>query len=465
MTPSVQTTARLPLSVLVAYGMPTATLGFSSGLMLLYLLKFATDEMLIPPALFATAYGVARMWDAISDPIAGYLSDRTTHRAGRRRPWLAIGAIPLGLSVVMLWSPPTAAMGDAAMLWLGFAVFFYYTTYTAIAVPHLALGAEMTTDYHDRSRVFGSRGIFDYVGVLLAGVAIWQFQSSDDVRTTASIAAWLYAGIAIPVLWFSVARIRENPDYQARGAHGPVKAFRDVARNHYARLLVTVFFFENLSLSFIATLFPYIMDYLLPQETGESGGYLVMALIVALLSFPIWFPISRRFGKRNTWIASNVMKLAAFILIAMVTPERIWPGIVAIFLIGPSLSAHIFLAPSVKADVVDYDEYETHERKEGSYFAIWNLALKLAGAAAIFLAGWLLQAAGYEANVEQTDEARRAIQLMFAGVPGLCHVIAIALLLRFDLDHAKHAEIRSAIDARSWSGGAGEPHETKGGAS
>lgn len=439
---------RLPLGVLVAYGLPTATLGFSSGLIMLYLLKFATDVMLIAPALFATAYGTARVWDAVSDPIAGYLSDRTRHAWGRRRPWLALGAIPLAASVVMLWSPPGFVRGDDAMLWLGFGVFFYYTTYTAIAVPHLALGAEMTTDYHDRSRVFGSRGVFDYLGVMLAALAIWWFQSSADVRAATATTAWLFAGCAVPILWFSVARIRENESYRSRGAQNPVRAFRDVARNRYARLLITVFFAENLSLSFIAALFPYLTEYILPADSDVGGAFLFFAIVVALGSFPIWFPISRRIGKRNAWIVSNFMKLGAFVLIALVSPERVWPGYLAIFLIGPSLSAHIILAHSVKADVVDFDEHETHERKEGSYFAIWNLAQKIAGASAIFLAGALLQVSGYEANVAQTEQAAQAIQRIFAGVPAVCHVIAIVLLFRFDLDEKRHIEIRRVIDAR-----------------
>lgn len=446
-TPS-RTRERLPLGALVAYGVPAVTLGFSSGLMMLYLLKFATDVVLIPPALFASAYGMARVWDAVSDPVAGYLSDRTRHRAGRRRPWLVVGAVPLAMSFVMLWSPPESLSGDFAIWWMGGSVFFFYTAYTAVAVPHLALGAELTNDYHDRSRVFGSRGIFDYCGVLLAGITIAWFQTTDDVREAATLAAWAFALFSIPLLWQSASRLRENPAHQSRGATAPKKAFRDVARNRYARLLITVFFVENLSMSFIAALFPYITQYTLPSETEGSGVYLVIAITVAVLSFPIWFPLSRRFGKRNVWIASNAMKLAAFFMIYLVSPERLWPGLVAIFLIGPSLSAHIILAPSVKADVVDFDEHQTHERKEGSYFALWNLAVKIAGAVAIFLAGWLLQFSGYEANVAQTQDVARSIQLTFAGVPALCHVIAIVLLLRFDLDEAKHAKIRRDIDAR-----------------
>ena len=101
----------LPLSTIFAYSMPSLVLGFSSALAGLYILKFATDVMLIAPGLFATMYAIARIWDGISDPIAGYLSDRTTHKAGRRRPWIALGSIPLAISVVILWSPPASLEG------------------------------------------------------------------------------------------------------------------------------------------------------------------------------------------------------------------------------------------------------------------------------------------------------------------------------------------------------------------
>ena len=103
---------RLPLSVILTYCLPTVGCGFMFLLVGLYLMKFATDVLLIAPAAMGTIFGLSRIWDAISDPIAGYLSDRTSHRSGRRRPWIFVSMLPIGLAYWMLWSPPEALSAE-----------------------------------------------------------------------------------------------------------------------------------------------------------------------------------------------------------------------------------------------------------------------------------------------------------------------------------------------------------------
>ncbi len=448
-TTTAAVTGKLSLATIVAYSAPTLVLGFSNSLVSIYILKFATDVMLIAPGLFATVFAIARVWDAVSDPIAGYLSDRTTSKYGRRRPWIALGALPLAGSVIFLWSPPESLSETEAAIWVSVAIACFYTAYTIVAVPQLALGAEMTPDYHERSRVFGGRGIFDFLGVLLAALAIWFLQTSDNPREAARWIAWSFAGLSIPLLWLSVSRIVERPDYIGRGAQATIAAVRDVLRNHHARLLLTVFFLENMGMSLIATMTPFIIQYIMPEYSAESGLLMALALVITLVSFPLWFPLSRRFGKRNTWIASSVFKVVGFGSIMFIEPGREWLGLLALTLIGSSLSAHIILAASVKADVVDYDEYVTGERKEGAYFAIWNLVQKMGGAVAVLTGGIALEISGYEANVEQTPNAIFMMRTLYSGVPVVLYGLVIVLLANFTLNQREHAEIRAEIDRRN----------------
>jgi GPH family glycoside/pentoside/hexuronide:cation symporter len=443
------TPTALPLAAIIAYAAPSLVLGFSSSLVVIYILKFATDVMLIAPGLFAAVFSLARVWDAVSDPVVGYLSDRTTSSHGRRRPWIALGALPLAGSVVLLWSPPASLIGTASLVWIAVAIVLFYTAYTIVAVPHLALGAEMTSDYHERSKVFGGRGIFDFSGVLLAALAIWFLQTTNDPRDAARWVAWGFAVLSIPLLWLSVGRMVERPEYLGRGGHNPIAAFKDVWRNHYARILITVFFLENVGLAFISTLTPFIVQYIMPGFFDSSGPFVALALAVSLVSFPLWFPLSRRFGKRNTWLVSNTFKIVGFGSVFFVGPGTEWISILSLVMIGASLSAHIFLAPSVKADVVDFDEYSTGERKEGAYFAIWNLAQKIGGATAVFLGGVLLELSDYQANIEQTPETIWMIRSLFAGVPLVLYLLVMVLLLNFSFNQREHAAIRTKIDQRS----------------
>jgi GPH family glycoside/pentoside/hexuronide:cation symporter len=149
---------RLPLSRIALYALPAASLGFMGGLVSFYLLKFSTDVLLIAPGVMGLIFGASRIWDAVSDPLAGYWSDRTRSRWGRRRPWLALAALPLGLAFVGLWAPPRGLSGPQLAAWMAAGVMLYFTAQTALAVPHASLGAELSADHQMRApRRPGSR--------------------------------------------------------------------------------------------------------------------------------------------------------------------------------------------------------------------------------------------------------------------------------------------------------------------
>ena len=120
---------------IAAYSLPSLGLGAMMGLVLIYFLKFATDVLLIAPALVGAIFGAARIWDAVSDPLAGHWSDRTHHALGRRRPWLFISAVLLPLGFVALWTPPTQLDSLGLAVWFAFWVFFLHTALTVFSVP------------------------------------------------------------------------------------------------------------------------------------------------------------------------------------------------------------------------------------------------------------------------------------------------------------------------------------------
>ena len=170
--------ARSPVSepAIVAERLPAATLwayaGACVGPNLLYFLAlvmylyFATVKLGVSPGAVGTIFLISKTWDAVSDPMAGFLSDRTRSRLGRRRSWLLASSIPLAVFSVMMWSPPTQLEGRLLEVWIGVAVLGFYTAFTAFEVPHMALGAELTLDRVERNRIFGVRQ-FSRVAVML----------------------------------------------------------------------------------------------------------------------------------------------------------------------------------------------------------------------------------------------------------------------------------------------------------
>ena len=150
---------RLFLLLIIDYNVPTIGVGFMFFLVSLYLMKFATDILLISPVMMGFIFGLSRIWDAITDPLAGYLSDRTNFSMGRRRPWMIVSAPFICFSFLMIWYQPVELSVEFASLWIAVAVLLFYSSMTAFNVPHRSLGAELSPNYHERTKVFGVRHV------------------------------------------------------------------------------------------------------------------------------------------------------------------------------------------------------------------------------------------------------------------------------------------------------------------
>jgi GPH family glycoside/pentoside/hexuronide:cation symporter len=436
---------RVPTQDILTYSSPLLAVYTSTVLVGLYLLKFATDVLLIAPALVAAILLLARVWDAVSDPLVGYLSDRTQTRWGRRRPWFAASALPLGLAVVALWSPPSRLEGGALATWFAIAVLFYYSAFTCFRVPHMAMGAELSRGYHDRSRVFGLAEVVEKLGMLLGAAALYFLERSYDQR---DFAATLSMGIAVAIvilIWAATSRIRERSEFQGRGAKSPGSAFRDVLSNPHSRLLVAISFMEQLGFQTVIVLLPYISDYIL-ETPGNSAIYAGSALGAMAASVPLWMILARRVGKKRIWLWSLLAKIPVFAWFFTLQEGDFGALIGGTILFGLLTGAGAVAGPSLKADVVDWDEARTGERKEGAYFATWNFAQKAAAGTAIGIVGSMLALTGYVPNAAQTQEALNGMRMLSSSLPIVLHAAAALLVYRFSLDEAAHRRARLEAD-------------------
>ena len=228
---------RSSIPKLLIFSSPVLGVFMASTLVNFYLLKFATDVLLIAPAVIGSMLLLARVWDAITDPLAGWLSDRTHTRLGRRRPWLLGAALPFGGSVVMLWSPPQNLEGSALVIWVGAAILLFYTAYTAFRIPHLAFAAELDRGYHERTRVFAILQAVESIGMFAASGALFLLEAADDPRAFARQLSVFMGMLATVVILLPVWLVRERAEFQGRGGQNPLRAFRDVANNPNARPL------------------------------------------------------------------------------------------------------------------------------------------------------------------------------------------------------------------------------------
>ncbi|HEM47343.1 MAG TPA: MFS transporter, partial [Alphaproteobacteria bacterium] len=445
--PHVARGERLALGTLVSWGPPI--IGLSSALFFLqfFFLNFATDVLLIAPAIVGALFAAGRLWDAVSDPIVGTLSDRTRTRFGRRRPWM-LSAIPLLLgSVWMTWVPPAGLTGTPLVIWVAVALFGFYTAFTMYQIPHLSLGAELSTDHHDRNRVFGVQSAAFSGGMIFAFGAMQVVMNSGDQRSTATGAAVLLCALIAGLLAVPPLRVREREEYQATRAAQPLHALRDVLRNPDARRLLMVQFVVMVGISVVGMLSPYLVKYVL-KRPDMVGPLPTLFLVFSIGSIPIWVRISRRIGKRAAWTASLVLSGVAFGGVSFAGENDVLLLAVLLPVAGFATGCGGMVAPSMLADVIDGDELATGERKEGAYNAAYGFALKVANAFMILATSLVLQGLGFAPNVEQSDAVKWGLRLLYGALPLVMYMVAASVLRGFRLDEAEHARIRAALDAR-----------------
>ena len=422
-----------------------------------YVMKFSTDVLLIAPAVMGAIFSLSRIWDAISDPLAGYLSDRTTFRLGRRRTWILASCLPISLGFYAVFAPPFSMEGTSLTIWMTIAIIGFYSAMTLFFVPHMALGAELSTDYHERSRLFGVRHIFYILGSILSLGAMYllineEFSPDGNVRLLARDLAFLAIAIMVVLVIYAVVVLRERPEFQNRQQGGPLQAFRDIWGNPHARLLITVTFIENVGSAAIAALTLYISQYVVGAPA--MAPLIILAyMIPSSLFVPMWIPLSKRYGKIKVWMAGMVMTGVSFggmfVLPFLDTlDERLMVIIVLAFFAGLANGCGGTLGPSVQGDVIDFDEYQTGERKEGSYFAAWNFVYKSALGVMLLLTGFVLDFAGFVPNQEQTMQVKLAMVSLYGLFPLVCYTIGAILFSRFKLDEEAYEVIRTELDAR-----------------
>ena len=444
--------------MLFAFGAPAVGAGYMYLLLALYVMKFSTDVLLIAPAIMGLIFSVSRIWDAISDPLVGYLSDRTTTSLGRRRTWILFSFVPIAIGFYAVFAPPVSLSGDALTWWMAASIIGFYSAMTIFFVPHMALGAELSNDYHERSRLFGLRHAFYTVGSILSlGTMMLllneEFREGGDVRAMAEEYA-LYAIIAMSVLvLYAVVNLRERPEFQGRLNSSPTSAFRDVWQNPHARLLVIVTFIENVGSSAIAVLTLYVTQYVVGAPL--SAPFIILAyMLPSTASVPMWLPLSRRFGKIRVWMVGMALYGLAFggmfFLPFMETVDaRLTLIIVMAAFAGLAAGCGGTIGPSVQGDVIDYDEYRTGERKEGSYFAVWNFTYKSALGVMLLLTGFVLEASGFVPNQPQTMTVQIAMVSLYGALPLLCYAIGVVLFSRFKLTEQEYSVIRAELDRRA----------------
>ncbi len=446
---STQTKNSVSFSKKIAYSAPAFALAVIGIPVYVYIPKFYTDVVGINVTLLGYILFSVRIFDAVTDPVLGYLSDRTVTRYGRRRPYIGIGSILIASAMLLLFNPPHA---DPAMenIWFGVFIYTLFLFWTVVTVPYESLGPEITFDYHERTALFGMRDGFFIAGTLAAagapGIVAWLFglpDTQDGQREKFFWISILYTPLLIGTAWWCVLAIRERGRHIGQSDLHMISGLRQVVRNRPFMVLLLAYTISAIGNNLPATLILFYVQYVLQSELADFFLFLYFAS--GILFLPGWIFMSRRTGKKAAWVASLAVNSGAFLGVFFLGPgdARIYGLLV--FLSGIGFGATLALPSAIQADVIDYDELLTGERREGQYIGWWSIAKKLAAALGIGAGLSILGMVGYTPNAVQSPEVLTALRVLYALVPSVFNIAGLSIALAYPISDKVHVRIKQAI--------------------
>jgi glycoside/pentoside/hexuronide:cation symporter, GPH family len=412
--------------------------------------KFYSDVVGVPLGYLAIAIALARSFDAISDPAIGWLSDRTRTSLGRRRPYLIVGPPFCGLAFYLLFSPPVGLVQNSAVVWFGTFFILYFLFHTVYALPHYALGPELTLDYHERSSLFSVRESFTILGTIIAAAAPGFMEAGLgwSERRVFSFLGVALALLLVTLYWLLAWRVRERPAFATRESNPLVPGVRRALRNRPFQILLGTYVVGSIAGAIPATLVPYFNQYVI--QPARPGFWLSVELLgyfaVGLICMPLWVAASRRFGKLPTWLASFVMGTTGGAAMFFLGKGNLLGLMILISWAGASFGAGLFLAPSMQADVIDYDELHSGKRREAQYGAFWSILPKFVAIPSAALPFAAMAAIGYVPNRPQSPEVLLTIRAIFALAPAACSVLSFMIAWRYPITETVHRAILDGIE-------------------
>lgn len=434
----------LSLKTMILYGLPHLTHAVVVLPMALYIPSFYADDLALPLASVGVVIAVSRLLDVFTDPLIGVMSDRLRTRWGRRKPWLVAGTPLLMLSTWMIFVPNGNVSVQYLLLWTCLLFFGY----TLVDLPYKAWGAELSTEYSERSRVtawregLGGAGQVMFLSMLLVMGLFGYHESHDQLLAIA-----LTIVITVPILMaVTVIKVPERL---------PVKMSNSDLRGWPSIRLV----FQNRA--FLRTIFAIVLygTGLLIQATlhrmvlthvvGRPDLFAPMILlehIGALIAVPFWMRISDRLGKHRAVTLAGLWVGLWSLALPLVGEGDVVLYVSLIVLRGSSFTSIFFLSNSIAADVVDYDTVESGQQRTGLYFSIWGMAGKASVALGVLLGTVIPASLGFEPSASSHSEtALFSLMAVYGWLPFIIMVLAMPLLWNFPINRERQHELRAKI--------------------
>lgn len=433
----------------VRYGCGELGLNLKNEVVNRYLMFFYADTLLVSPTAVGLMMLLGKAWDAVTDPAMGYLSDATRSRWGRRRPYVLLGAVPMGFFFYLLFAPP-AWLSGGGLLWYLLAVSLgLYTCFTVFTIPYLAWGAELARDYHERTTVVQIRALCGLVGGIVGAALPLVLVGAAATARDGFAAMGLLLGVAV-ALAALVPALTVRDDGRDRLPPASFGHFLGGLRHTFANRDFRVIFLTFCLMTVSGAMGTAIQIIVVKYRLGLEAQFPLIALTFGLafaLSFPVWLGISQRIGKTRAMRLGLMIGCVAPFGWVLVQPGQLGAMLVFMVVAGAATGC-LTLAGSQAIDVVDVDELQTGEQRAGAYFGIWAFGLKLAVAVGQFFAGILLDVVGYVPDAPQDPATLWWLVMLVGPLQALVTFAGLLIFRRIRFEESDVQMVQAALAAR-----------------
>lgn len=425
----------------------------------LYFLFYLTDVVGMQPAIAGTISSVAVLWNAIANPIVGQLSDNSTSRYGRRRPFMLAG-IPMQIVAILLLFTPNGFTGTVQVVYYFLVAMLFWTAYVTYLIPFGALGAEITDDYNERTSLRAYNGFIGSIIIMIVSSGPMMVQSVVIPRGATVQEAWTMTGVIFVCLiavfcMISWNSLRGKEKIIVKTEKEDVKkenifvSIKEIFKIKPYRMLVAAIAIYVTGATLEQTCLVYVLSYAAGMTPAQQSMYWIVGGCVTLAAVPVVTKVSAKIGKKKTLVCACIMIVAVFLIFGL--------------LIGVSSSTHMYvmtiivnfpiaafwtLYVSMTYDLSELDEWINNKRREGILLSVVLFVQKVGAAIAIQLAGILLGMVGYQNGMMQTPETIDGIVKISFVCPAILIAVAAFLFIKSPLTREKFAALQNALVAR-----------------
>ncbi len=414
----------------LAYSSGALAMALSSQAFAAYILFFYVDVVKLPSYLAAIGMLIFGIWNAINDPLVGFISDHTRSRWGRRIPYIALGAIPFGFVYFLVWNPPFDAYSNVSFLFLYFVLIIclFDGLYTMTMLNWSSLYPEMFSSLKERSQVNAIRQTFAMIGLAL-GVAV--------PPLIYGAMGWgkmgqIFGIVIVVSLLVSLLGSREHIEYSQEKQLSLWDSIGNTFKNRSFLTFAVSNLFVQYSFVMILASVPFFAKYILDVKTTQTAAILAMAFLPAIPMLYVWKALAVRVGAKRCFMTAIVLMI--FSLIPLFFVSTFGDTLIVAAFIGFSIAGFILAADVILSDVVDADEVHTNTRREGMYFGFHTFITRLAIGLEALSIGFIFSKTGYNPYVyTQTSEFLAGLRILIAGLPITALVLAFLIISLYPL--------------------------------